>query len=151
MNETDGKVVVKKEIDLSKLVNVPKVNNFQQYKFFLYTKDEVDLNNYFYLKDKESKTYLIDGEYFKLFELDGENLKLKNDDISNLTSDVYVMFATVKTSALGYAITTNGLYEFIKYSIALDGGNNVLSSLKIQFNKYIRFCTRLWRISNRQN
>jgi len=137
MNETDGKVVVKKEIDLSKLVNVPKANNFQQYKFFLYTKDEVDLNNYFYLKDKESKTYLIDGEYFKLFELDGENLKLKNDDISNLTSDVYVMFATVKTSALGYAITTNGLYEFIKYSIALDGGNNVLSSLKLQFNKYI--------------
>ena len=121
-----------KEIDLTKLINIPTDNKFQTYKFFLYTDDTKNssISTYFYTND-EGNNYSLNGITKKLYELDGNILKLKGENIPDFA--VKVMFATLKTDALGKVEKENGLYTFIKYSASKNGAIENLSSLLIGF------------------
>ena len=99
--ETTIDVSYNKEVDLSKLVSIPESNNFQTYKFFLYTDEPENgkpISSYFYTTDQESKAYTFSGITKNLYELDGNILKLKGSAIPEYLVNVF--FATIKTDAL---------------------------------------------------
>lgn len=149
--EEDGSEKVKnvsynKEIDLSKLVNIPETNNFQTYKFFIYSDDEQadqKLSTYFATVDANPKPYTLKGVGItkNLYELDGSILKLKRQDIPSYS--VNVMFATIRTGALRNPImVTNGeyeIYDIVKYSAVKDNSLvENLSSLTINFTNSLK-------------
>lgn len=149
--EDDGSEKVKnvsynKEIDLSKLVSIPETNNFQTYKFFIYSDDEQaeqKLSAYFATVDANPKPYTLKGVGItkNLYELDGSILKLKRQEIPNYS--VNVMFATIRTGALRNPImVTNGeyeIYDIVKYSAVKDNSLvENLSSLTINFTNSLK-------------
>lgn len=147
--ETTRDVKYNKEIDLTKLINIPSTNNFQVYKFFLFSNDEDATNkisNYFNTKDYDSKEYTFNGITQKLYELDGNILKLKNENIPNYS--ISVIFATIETDALRNPIMNDGKYSIIKYSAVKDSLVENLSSLSIEFSNSINTLKGSVTISN---
>ena len=149
--EEDGSEKVKdvsynKEIDLSKLINIPETNNFQTYKFFIYSDDEQadhKLSTYFTTVDANPKPYTLKGVGItkNLYELDGSILKLKRQDIPNYS--VNVMFATIRTGALRNPILIKSgeyeIYDIVKYSAVKDNSLvENLSYLTINFTNSIK-------------
>ena len=137
--ETTMDVAYNKEVDLSKLVSIPEGNNFQTYKFFIYT-DEAEngnyISSYFYTTDQESKPYTFSGITKNLYELDGNILKLKGSAIPEYS--VNVIFATIKTGALrNPLLNEDGTYKIAKYSAVKNSLVENLSSLSINFTNSV--------------
>ena len=146
----DGSEITKdvsynKEVDLSKLINIPETNNFQTYKFFIYSDDEQaeqKLSYYFTTVDVNSKPYTLKGIGItkNLYELDGSILKLKRKEVPSYS--VNVMFATIRTGALRNPIMlTNGeyeIYDIVKYSATKDSLVENLSYLSVKFTNSLK-------------
>lgn len=143
-SEKTTNVSYNKEVDLSKLVSIPENNNFQTYKFFLYTDEqEKDSNgttklisSYFYTTDQVSKQYTFSGITKNLYELDGNILKLKGSEIPNYS--INVIFATIKTDAIRNPLLNNdGTYQIAKYSAVKNSLVENLSSLSVNFTNSV--------------
>lgn len=143
--EATKDVSYNKEVDLAKLVNIPETNNFQTYKFFIYSDDEQaeqKLSYYFTTVDANSKPYTLKGIGItkNLYELDGSILKLKRQEVPSYS--VNVIFATIRTGALRNPImVTNGdyeIYDIVKYSATKESLVENLSYLSVQFTNSLK-------------
>lgn len=137
------------EVNLSDLVNIPESNKYKTYKFFLFSDDNVNsLSDYFYNVSSISKTYSFNNLDKKLFELNGDKLKLKKIP----TFNVKVIFATIKTDELtAPIIDSNGLYQIAEYSCIEDSLTKNLSSLSLTYENSIKTLKATATVVDSQN
>ena len=155
-------VYINPEFDLTTITDFDTVNSnvYTTVKYFIYTDDTAfnsdehnSLGDYFNTKEQSSKiyTFLADGSVKNLYELSSSVLKIK--DTANIPNiSIKVIYATIKTNAVGREVTTqDGLYDIVKYSAIKEGSVERLSGVEIVCSKSLKNLTGTFTIKDIDN